>query len=116
MTFEYTLTAPIQQWKQEIEESCEGYGFMPWYVSKNHDPVPVQDYLEAIQKLSEVSQAVTATHTRSRSIVGMYPVWCYSIDDSWVTYFEIRYPWLLDSMEKIYPNIDSKTQRKKIKQ
>lgn len=109
MTFEYSLTQPIQQWRQEIEESCEGYGFMPWYVKKGHPPVPVQEYLEAIKKLSEVSQTVTATHRRG--IGGMYPVWCYSIGDSWVTYFEIRYPWLLDSIEKIYPNIDSKTQR-----
>ena len=100
MTFEYKLTKPIQQWKQEIEESCEGYGFMPWYVSKNHNPVPVQEYLEAIRKLVLVSETLISEWRRGSS--GINPVWCYSISDRWVTYFEIRYPWLLDSIEKFY--------------
>ena len=101
MTFKYTLTRPIQEWKQNLEESYEGHGFVPLYVTQSDTPVPAQEYLEAIEKLAQASETQISEWRRGSS--GIYPVWCYLVEDSWVTYFEIRYPWLLPSIEKFYP-------------
>lgn len=100
MTFKYALTTPIQTWKEQLEESYEGSEFVPEYVTQSDYSVPAQAFLEAIEKLVWASE--TEIREWRRGSTGIYPVWCYSIEDSWVTYFEIRYSWLLPSIHRFY--------------